>query len=290
MSMIFDGDSATVTSGASSIVYSTIVDTAHDNSYKFEQKKEGKGISLGLYFRYVKSKMNKMQKKEMKERVRRLQCFIKDAEDLDQRALVETLQEKLVGIVDKMELLSTGIKYYVDRKTIDKHKRNIYDWHEDIIGLCKLEDFPRAIPRKIKTQIAERKKQGVFKEYWILYTKGPDEDDVKTNEEKIREKDPILFGVFNDPDTFYYIADWEDEYCNLTLDKFIDDVKFDDNSYEIDEIEDFNDSAICKIRQEVKDRAQRLADTNIETWRDTLAEEQESKLEEITKKPWWKIW
>ena len=50
--------------------------------------------------------------------------------------------------------------------------------------------------------------------------------DVKT--EQIR-KDPILFGTFEQKingiydicDRFYYIGDWEDEYCDLTLTKMV---------------------------------------------------------------------
>ena len=42
-----------------------------------------------------------------------------------------------------------------------------------------------------------------------------------------REKDPILFGTFQDAATrtiverFYFIGDWVDEYCDLTLDKMV---------------------------------------------------------------------
>lgn len=39
-----------------------------------------------------------------------------------------------------------------------------------------------------------------------------------------------MFGSFNDPDgdfmdRFYYIGDWEDEYCDLTLDKLVTEMK-----------------------------------------------------------------
>jgi len=37
--------------------------------------------------------------------------------------------------------------------------------------------------------------------------------------------DPIIFGVFEDEnnvmDRFYFIGDWIDEYCDLTLDKMV---------------------------------------------------------------------
>jgi hypothetical protein len=37
-----------------------------------------------------------------------------------------------------------------------------------------------------------------------------------------RRKDPILFGVIRGSRKLYYLGSWEDEYCDLTLDKFIE--------------------------------------------------------------------
>ncbi|MEN7436416.1 hypothetical protein AAGV27_14815 [Bacillus velezensis] len=50
-------------------------------------------------------------------------------------------------------------------------------------------------------------------------------------EKERRDKDPILFGTFQDESSgtlierFYFIGDWEDEYCDLTLDKMISEVQ-----------------------------------------------------------------
>jgi hypothetical protein len=43
-----------------------------------------------------------------------------------------------------------------------------------------------------------------------------------TKEEIARKKDPILFGLIEDRRRLYFVGDWEDEYCNLTLDKIAD--------------------------------------------------------------------
>ena len=44
----------------------------------------------------------------------------------------------------------------------------------------------------------------------------------ETAYEEAKRKDPILFGVIAGSNKLYYIADWVDEYCDLTLEKFID--------------------------------------------------------------------
>lgn len=49
-------------------------------------------------------------------------------------------------------------------------------------------------------------------------------------EKERREKDPIIFGTFQNKDTdtiidrFYYLGDWVDEFCDLTLDKFVNEM------------------------------------------------------------------
>lgn len=38
---------------------------------------------------------------------------------------------------------------------------------------------------------------------------------------KARAKDPILFGMIANSDKLYFVADWTDDYCDLTLDKML---------------------------------------------------------------------
>ena len=46
-----------------------------------------------------------------------------------------------------------------------------------------------------------------------------------TPAEEIKKRDPIVFGVIAGSNKLYYITDWVDEYCDLTLAKFVDTLK-----------------------------------------------------------------
>lgn len=35
-------------------------------------------------------------------------------------------------------------------------------------------------------------------------------------------RDPVLFGLINESSRFYYVAEWEDEYCDLTFEEIAD--------------------------------------------------------------------
>ena len=73
-------------------------------------------------------------------------------------------------------------------------------------------------------------REKLFDKMYVVFT-----DYTKREERRVeaikREKDPILFGTFQDTATrtvverFYFIGDWTDEYCDLTLDKMVAVVK-----------------------------------------------------------------
>ena len=43
-----------------------------------------------------------------------------------------------------------------------------------------------------------------------------------TAKEIEKAKDPILFGVIKESNKLFYVGDWIDEHCDLTLEKFLE--------------------------------------------------------------------
>src|SRR5208283_2775599 len=98
----------------------------------------------------------------------------------------------------------------VDRSVIDKFRYKVKD---QVIKFEELEKFPRMIPSKVQKVIAEVKERKLFDKHHVLFIDYTKEQPKKTNKEKIRERDPILFGSYAyQPDRFYFITDWIDEY------------------------------------------------------------------------------
>lgn len=118
--------------------------------------------------------------------------------------------------------------------------------------IIQLEHFERLIPEDVFKEILRVKSLGIFDKFAILYNEPEDPDGLDNkptikesiDKERQRLKDPIIFGYFKErykidktdnPGTFidadefthisdklYYIADWEDEYCDLTLEAVLD--------------------------------------------------------------------
>lgn len=94
------------------------------------------------------------------------------------------------------------------------------------VVMSYIEQYPREIPDDVIEKYRYAKELNIFDKFLIVYTDYTGEARAKV-EEELREKDPILLGVFIDGkeslsyDRMYFIADWEDEFCDLTLEKLI---------------------------------------------------------------------
>lgn len=253
------------------------------------QRKDTRVIHPRLYFRFVKSKLNKLQERKLNERLLRLQKFVKSAEGLGQKALFEEFSRKIAITVREQELYACGIEYFVDKSVVEKYRHKVKDV---TIGFSKLENFDRPVPDRVAKKVKKLQELKMFDEYLILYLNYTEKKDVgnkkkvesplKTNKEKIKEKDPIIFGVQTYlPEKLYFIADWVDEYCDLTLDKLLEDVKKDDPDYNVKNIDDIDEDYIKRMVQESRERHLRLRGTNNSNFKSHMEEEDKSYSKKI---------
>jgi hypothetical protein len=68
----------------------------------------------------------------------------------------------------------------------------------------------------IKKEIDDRK---IFDNYVVLHYDPKDNGEGLSKAEIEKKKDPILFGLIKNSRKLYYVADWKDEYCDLTLEE-----------------------------------------------------------------------
>lgn len=149
-------------------------------------------------------------------RVKDFANLVKKADKSGQTALMEKLTKEL--IIQKYEsvLYAFGYSQYITEEQLV----NFIKKAEKGLALDYLYQYVRIIPDEVLKVKEELDKLEVFDNYVILHY-DPDMTGVEqTEEEKIEEvkkrQDPILFGVIADSKKLYYIADWIDEYCDLT--------------------------------------------------------------------------
>ena len=259
---------------------SATVETGPKNTVQFQHKK---GVSPGVYFRFVKSKMTKIQVAKLKTRVAPLRHLLDGAHKCGQQGLVEELERQLVTVFRYQEAAAAGFDKLIPKRYIDDFIHKVVD---RTVAFTLLKEFPRPIPAANQTRIQFAKKVGFFDEMWILFNSPKDEKKLKTTAQKIREKDPIVFGRFLcDPDNYVYITDWSDEFCDITLDKLVD-VVGKDATFAVTPL---TEADVKELRDTVTQRVKALQDTNRGNWQQK--EKDQLELETLRKhfaKPMWK--
>lgn len=152
------------------------------------------------------------------------ETLIANAAKAGQTALVDKLKLRLESAKSEIQLVTLNLnKFLTEEQIVDFYNQTQKDRN---LKLTWIKNFIKPIPSKIleiKTKLDE---QYVFDNYVILhYDPNNDATDLtghEKKERKKREKDPILFGLIKDSRRLYYVGDWIDDYCNLTLDTVIE--------------------------------------------------------------------
>ena len=167
------------------------------------------------------SRIKGLTKENMDTYVNRLQGYIialKNCEVTGQTALKEKLLRDMV--VNKYEsvLYANGMYHVVtEEQVVDFVKKT-----DKGVRLTYVKNYMRSIPQEAVEKINNLNKLEIFDNYAILHYDPEYKSYGETIAETQRRRDPILFGLIRGSNKLYYITDWIDEYCDLTLDKFVE--------------------------------------------------------------------
>lgn len=176
------------------------------------------------YFDYIKSKINEIDDKELEDFYNGCLLLVEKYKTTGQQKILNKIKFLIDCVSKEKELVKMGITRYVYRDDIEDYIDNISD---NVVKIIELENYPRDIPDEIVDVIGKTK--SIFDRMYIVFTDYTGRVEKQVKQDK-RRKDPILFGTFQCIDVkfgsqvnerFYYLGDWEDEYCSLTMDKFL---------------------------------------------------------------------
>ena len=184
------------------------------------------------YFDYLKNKKNEITDDELVKSYDAQLLMVEKYLKTGQKKLLRKLKFLSECIDAEREIVKLGINSFVYRDDVEEY---IDDIAKNTVKLIELENYPRDIPDEIVDVIDKVKP--IFTQMYVVFTDYTGKVEKEVEKER-RQKDPILFGTFQKKikrkdsrsnvideilinDRFYYIADWEDEYCDLTMDKFL---------------------------------------------------------------------
>lgn len=196
-------------------------------SFNVEKKS---GMTPKIYFKYIKKKLSTLEGMRVKNRLKKLEkLFYKSIED-GQEALSEKFLGEIAREARETEIVAKGIKLFIEKGDLDKYKNKIRNGH---ISDTMLKDYTRVIPKDVLKK--KKKVEDVFDDFIIYHYWDESVKDVKkmSSEEKSNMKDPVLFGMIKESSRYYFVADWDDEYCDLTFDEMVDELGKDEEDITI---------------------------------------------------------
>lgn len=186
-----------------------------DEFYVKMNNNDDEKISATEYFQRLKNSKQSISDKDLIQFYNNCLQMKEQFEKTEQIDAIKKLVFLIETVTREKKVLDLGINQYVFRNSIDEFIEHV---SKDELSFIELSRYERIVPDDIIEKVEKCK--DVFDNMYVLFT-----DYSQTHKKKYeREHDPILFGVFEKDgyvhDRFYFIGDWVDEYCDLTLDKF----------------------------------------------------------------------
>ena len=182
-------------------------------------KKADKAISPGEYFNKLKELKNQNTDESLDKFYDVALAQLSKYKLFGQKRMIRKLMFIVECVPKEKELLKLGVNTFIYKEDIEEYINQVED---KVVKLIEMENYPRDIPEEFADIIS--KTMEIFDEFYVLFTDYTGKEEKRVAKER-REKDPILFGVFKNNsemnDRFYYIGDWVDEYCDLTLEKLL---------------------------------------------------------------------
>ena len=184
---------------------------------KSKELEEMYSLNVIEFFAQVKG-LTKANKSTYVDRLTGYIVALKNCDTSGQLAMKEKLLRDMV--VNKYEsvLYANDLYYVVTEDQIVEFVKKT----EKGVRLTYIKNYMRVIPPEVVEKITKTNALEIFDNYAILHYDPDCLAYSETIEETKKRRDPILFGLIRGSNKLYYITDWIDEFCDLTLDKFVE--------------------------------------------------------------------
>lgn len=181
-------------------------------------------VTPTVYFDYVKDMKKDIADENLQNVAENCLTLLKKTKITGQTKAAEKIFNQYSLIMRELKATTFGFTTIVYKSDIEKF---ITDISKHPVKIIELENYPREVDDSVLDKLIIAKENELFDEYYILFTDYSMKETKKVAKER-RDKDPILFGAFKSVDNndipeqrFFYIGDWVDEYCELTLEEML---------------------------------------------------------------------
>jgi hypothetical protein len=174
-------------------------------------------MSVPEFFRSVKNSTEQLV--VVDSRAAGYEAAMMNAVRMGQTALKEQLQKGLVATRAEAQLVAMGQGKYIEEASVVAFAKK----SSKAVRLDWIANFVRMIPESLQAVKRDADARFIFDNYVVMHHDPTGKSWAETQAERAqRERDPILFGVIEGRRRLYYLGDWTDEFCDLTLDQVAD--------------------------------------------------------------------
>lgn len=181
-------------------------------------------ITPTVYFNYVKDMKKNIEDENLQVVADNCLTLLQKTKLTGQTSAAKKMFDQYSLIMRELKAASFGFNTIVYKSDIEKFIEKI---SKHPVKIIELANYPREVDDSIIDKLMIAKENDLFDEYYVIFTDYTMEETKKVAKER-RDKDPILFGAFKTKDKnnipeerFFYIGDWTDDYCDLTLEEML---------------------------------------------------------------------
>lgn len=184
-------------------------------------------ISPSTYFDYVKGMKKNLKFEEYDIIIDTALKMLEKTKRTGQTVMAASLTHQLELAMKEVAAAKDGFDIFVDRKDIERY---ITDVEGKSIKIIDLEKYERDIPDEVLDKLEKAREH--FDMIYIIFTDYTSKTTKKVAKER-RDKDPVMFGAFRNEendniyieDRLFFIADWVEPQCELTLEEIVRDIE-----------------------------------------------------------------
>ena len=193
---------------------------------KEEPVKEKKEVTLtpAEYFEKIKSLKETITDESLLKVMELAEQKLKKFKLLKQAEAAQITTNYISMFQKEIKIIQSGFTEYVLKTDVEHYMFQLAD---KTVFCCEIADYPREIPDEIVDKISDH--MDLFDNIYVVFTDYSKKVSDAVGKKTV-EKDPVIFGSINfgrvDGQTvigprLYFLGDWVDEYCDLTLDEII---------------------------------------------------------------------
>jgi len=207
-------------------------------NFKFPKLKLNHVLNPIKFFQDIKKVNKQLDENSLKMEMRTTIAIMREVEKVKQQALAQQLTKEKERIQRELILCHHGYKYLDEEDIINYCKKDPKD-----IKLDWIKNFTRIIPQKsmqliddaLLLSMTTKEKIRLFDNIVIMHYDPKQNGSQLTEKEKEKKRDPIAFGVMKCSTRLYFITDWTDEHCDLTLKKVLKVLSIEEKEFDVEE-------------------------------------------------------